>query len=268
MKAKDLSLVILKILALAIVLMLLNGVGSRFLPQNPDPIVEVEEPAAAVPDASFMTLVFSIMLLQTIALSYPVLRSKWHGWKLAVALFVLYFGSTTFISQLESLVYLGGKMPDGMVVGLMLMGLFAAGLFAPIAVLVLGKWKKPVPDPEPSRRHEPTSATEWVWKIALGGLIFLSLYYLFGYFVAWQIPALRDYYGGTDPGSFFAQMQNVAQGTPWMIPYQYVRSLIRKLFGWGTSLKPCRTSSSSDGSQPGCFVAWVPAKVSPSSGAQ
>lgn len=227
MNGKTFGLLILKILALAVVLMMLNGIGSNFLPDNPDPIAEVADPAATpVPGASFMVLVSGIMLLQTIALAYPIARSKWHGWKLVLGVFVLYYGTVTFTSQLESLVYLGGKMPDGMLRGLFLMGAFAAALFAPIAVLVLGKWKAPATEIDSGSRYQPTSLGEWSWKIALGGLIFLSLYYLFGYFVAWQIPALRDYYGGTDPGSFFAQMRNVAQGTPWMIPFQYVRSLM------------------------------------------
>jgi hypothetical protein len=226
MKRKDLALLPLRILALTVVMMVLNGIGSTFLPTNPDPIAGATEPtAAATPEGSFMALVFAIMLLQTIALAYPIVRSKWHGWKLALGIFVVYFGSVTFVSQMESLVYLEGKMPDGMVRGLFAMGAVAAALFSPIAVLVLGKWKRPAIETEISHRYEPRSAGEWAWKIALGGFIFLSLYYLFGYFVAWQIPALRDYYGGTDPGSFFAQMQNVAQGAPWMLPYQYLRSL-------------------------------------------
>ena len=234
MKGKDLAIIVIKILALAVVLLALNGIGSTFLPAtdgtSPEAAASAEAPQSTVeqsttpPSGSFMALVFGIMLLQTIALAYPTLRSKWHGWKLVAGLFVLYFGSTTFVSQLESLVYLGGKMPDGMVVGLMLMGIFAASLFSPIAVLVLGRWK--AASAGPIGHREPATPGEWTWKIALAAFVFLALYYLFGYYVAWQIPVLRDYYGGSDPGSFVAQMQSVAEGTPWMIPYQYLRSLI------------------------------------------
>jgi hypothetical protein len=115
-------------------------------------------------------------------------------------------------------------MPEGMQSGLFVMGAVAAVLFAPGAVLVLGKWKK---EADASIEHrQPASPGEWTWKIAVLGLVFLSLYYLFGYFVAWQIPAVRDYYGGTDPGSFIAQMKNVVIGQPWMVPYQYLRGLL------------------------------------------
>ena len=67
---------------------------------------------------------------------------------------------------------------------------------------------------------------EWSWKAATGGLVFLALYYLFGYYVAWQNPDLRAYYGGTDPGSFAAQMSGTLQSTPWMIPFQFARGLV------------------------------------------
>lgn len=37
---------------------------------------------------------------------------------------------------------------------------------------------------------------------------------------------VRDYYGGTDPGSFLAQMRGIVQGAPWMLPLQFARGLI------------------------------------------
>jgi len=231
MKGRDLGVLVAKIVVLAIVLMVVNGIGSRFLPaaatggggQVSETVVES---APAPPSGSFMAIVLSVMLLQTIALAYPVVRSKWNGWKLALAVFLLYFGTVTFMGQIESLVYLEDKMSSGMLVGLFSMGLFAAAVFSPVAVLVLGKWKVGAVASATSGHREPTSAGEWAWKFAVGGLVFLSLYYLFGYFVAWKNPLVRDFYGGTDPGSFFAQMSSIAQSTPWMLPFQYLRGLL------------------------------------------
>ena len=231
MKGKDLGILLVKIVLLAVVLMIVNGIGSRFLPaaeaEGTGQISEaVVESAPAPPSGSFMALVLFVMLLQTVALAYPVMRSKWSGWKLALAVFLLYFGPVTFMSQIESLVYLGDKMPNGMLPGLFAMGLFTAAVFSPVVVLVLGKWKAGTAASATSGHREPTSAGEWVWKTAVGGLVFLSLYYLFGYFVAWKNPLLRDFYGGTDPGSFFAQMSSIVESTPWMLPFQYLRSLL------------------------------------------
>ena len=231
MKGKDLGILLVKIVLLAVLLMMVNGIGSRFLPaaaaEGAGQISEaVVESAPAPPSGSFMALVLFVMLLQTVALAYPVMLSKWSGWKLALAVFLLYFGTVTFMSQMESLVYLGDKMPNGMLPGLFAMGLFTAAVFSPVVVLVLGKWKAGTAASATSGHREPTSAGEWAWKTAVGGLVFLSLYYLFGYFVAWKNPLLRDFYGGTDPGSFFAQMSSIVESTPWMLPFQYLRSLL------------------------------------------
>jgi hypothetical protein len=106
------------------------------------------------------------------------------------------------------------------------MGLFAAAVFSPVAVLVLGKWKAGTAASATSDHHEPTSAREWAWKTVVGSLVFLSLYYLFGYFVAWKNPLVRDYYGGTDPGSFFTQMISIVESTPLMLPFQFLRGLL------------------------------------------
>ncbi len=231
MKGRNLGILVVKIIVLAVLLMVINGIGSRFLPaaavEGAGQISEgVVESAPAPPSGSFMALVLIVMLLQTVALAYPILRSKWSGWKLVSAVFLLYFGTVTFMSQLESLVYLGGRIPEGMIPGLFAMGLFAAAVFSPVAVLVLGRRKAGTADPATSGRREPTSVGEWAWKTAVGGLVFLSLYYLFGYFVAWKNPSLRDFYGGTDPGSFLAQMSSIVESTPWMLPFQYLRSLL------------------------------------------
>jgi hypothetical protein len=231
MKGKDLGILLVKIVLLAVLLMMVNGIGSLFLPaaeaEGAGQISEaVVESTPAPPSGSFMALVLFVMLLQTVALAYPVMRSKWSGWKLALAVFLLYFGTVTFMSQIESLVYLGDKMPNGMLPGLFAMGLFTAAVFSPVVVLVLGKWKAGTAASATSGHREPTTAGEWAWKTAVGGLVFLSLYYLFGYFIAWKNPLLRDFYGGTDPGSFFAQMSSIVESTPWMLPFQYLRSLL------------------------------------------
>jgi hypothetical protein len=231
MTGKDLGVLVAKIVVLTILLMIISGIGSRFLPaggaegEEQIPVAAVEG-APAPPSASFMAIVLGVMLLQVIALAYPIMRSTWNGWKLTLAVFVLFFGTVTFMGQIESLVYLGSKMPNGMLSGIVGMGLFTAAVFSPIAVLVLGRWKAgPLTSAAPGHR-EPTSTKEWGWKTAVAGLVFLSLYYLFGYFVAWRNPLVREYYGGTDPGSFFAQIGSIIGSTPWMLPLQYVRGLL------------------------------------------
>lgn len=46
------------------------------------------------------------------------------------------------------------------------------------------------------------------------------------YFIAWQNPAVREYYGGIDEGSFFARMGAVLRDTFWLIPFQILRAML------------------------------------------
>ena len=218
-KAKESAILVLKILGLTLVLIAVNGLGSRLLPA-----IENGGQAAEPPSGSFLGLVALVMLLQTVALAYAIVRSKWSGWRLTAAVFVVFFGTVTFLNQIELLVYLGGRLPEGMQVGLFEMGLFNAAVFAPIAVLVLGKWKSLSSTGESSAAWRPSRV--WLWRAIGAGVVYLALYYLFGYYVAWQNPALREWYGGNDPGSFFAQMGGIVQDTPWMLPLQWVRGLL------------------------------------------
>ena len=153
--------------------------------------------ATASPVTAPISLILAIMLCQVLALTLPIVRSRWHGWRLALAMFVIFFGTQTFMSQIESVVYLGGKMPQGLVTGLFMMGLFVAAVFSPLAVLLLGRWK--------SAATSENFVTNTLnlgragWRVWLAGLVYLCLYSLFGYYVACQDPDLRAYYAGTDP---------------------------------------------------------------------
>jgi hypothetical protein len=68
-------------------------------------------------------------------------------------------------------------------------------------------------------------ASEWAWKLVVIALAYLILYFTFGYFIAWRNPAVLEYYGGVDEGSFLVHMRTVLRSTPWLIPIQVVRAL-------------------------------------------
>ena len=172
--------------------------------------------AAALP-------LLAVCLLETMVLTYLILRSRWGGWRLVVAVFFIFYGVTTFMPQIESAVFLT-RLPSGMLPRLFLMGALIAAPFSVLAVLILGKRKVEAIDAErDSRLGLPPG--EWAWKLPLIAIAYLILYFSFGYFIAWRQPAVQEYYGGTDPGSFLAQMGTVLRNTPWLIPFQIARAM-------------------------------------------
>ena len=218
--AKYYGLLALKIVALTIVLMLASSVGSRLLPSAGD------GGAVEAPSSGFFSLIFAVMLAQVVALAYPLLRSLWTGWTAVAALALLHFATVTGMNQIETVVYLGDDMPAGMVRGLFLMGLVVAAIFAPVAVFTLGRWRTPFTPPA-----KRATLNGWPWKIPAAGALYVLLYYLFGYYVAWQNPEVRAFYNGTDPGSFIAQMAGIVRDTPWMLPLQFLRGMLWVILG-------------------------------------
>jgi hypothetical protein len=169
----------------------------------------------------FLILSFSV----GIVVSYLVLRSSWHGWKLACAIFVAMYGISTIASQTDSIFFLSTKLPQGMIPALFLQGAIATVMFAPLAVVVLGKWQAASTahaSPEQTRMR----ASSIAWRIVLLVVAFVFLYMFFGYYVAWQNPVLRQYYGGSAYSSFFEGLQLNLANNRWIYPLQVFRALL------------------------------------------
>jgi hypothetical protein len=207
----------LKVIVLTIILFVCFAVAGRVLGQQSNTQAPEQAGAAALS-------LLGVCFLQATVLSYLILRSRWIGWRLAATIFVVFYGVATFMPQIESAVF-PTRLPPGMLPRLFLMGALIAAPFSLLAVLILGK-RKPAPaDPQSSSRViMPTG--EWAWKLVVIALAYLILYFTFGYFIAWRNPAVPEYYGGTDPGSFLAQMGTVLRDTPWLIPIQVVRAML------------------------------------------
>lgn len=165
--------------------------------------------------------------LQSIVFALIIFRSQWSGWKLAGAVFLAFYGLGTVIAQIESVVFLPRQLPPGMIPKLFIAGAITAGLFSPLAVLMLGKMRGTA-EPRVLQPRWVMPRSEWAWKLAAMAAAYVILYFTFGYFVAWKDPAVRAYYGGTDLG-FLGQM---AATPPWLFILQAFRGLLWAAFAW------------------------------------
>jgi hypothetical protein len=183
------------------------------------------------PDQSGSAAVALILVcaLEAAVLSWLILRSRWSGWRLMLAIAGIFYGVATFMGQIESAMFLT-RLPAGMIPRLFLMGALIAVPSSVLAVIVMGKReggsgkRNHESDPQGSSRLV-IPGHEWAWRLAMIAIAYVTLYFTFGYFIAWRNPAVREYYGGGDPGSFFAQMGTVIRDTPWLIPFQILRSM-------------------------------------------
>jgi hypothetical protein len=170
---------------------------------------------------AIMTGVLVLSFLNTSVLSFIISRSRYRGWKLVLAIAVVLYGVMTVLPQLETAFFV--KLPSGMLAGLFLFGAVFAIVFSIFAVIILGKLKS-APIINESRLEMP--ARQWLVRVCITVLVYLVLYFTFGYFIAWKSEAVRAYYGGNDPGSFLAQIRNVWRDTPLLFPLQVVRALL------------------------------------------
>lgn len=200
----------------------LDKIGQQTVASQPAPPANQHVPQ--MPQTFLRSfLVFTLCVGGT--LSYFILRSRWHGWTLAGAMFVGMYGISTVASQIESIVFLSNKLPHGMVRAIFVQGAIAAALFAPLAVLLLGKWRVTTAEAASPGRARMAAASA-AWRVAFLVLAFLFLYMFFGYFVAWQNPELRRYYAGQEWPTFFDSLKGNWLNSRWIFLLQSFRALL------------------------------------------
>ena len=158
-------------------------------------------------------------------LSFPILRSPWHGANLVGAVFLVQFGVETFMSQIETL-YFNRALQVGSLefVNIVNSGILQALFFAPLAVLIIGKMKK---SPRHGVRLTAVSPIEWGVRFAAITVLYPLVYFLFGYFVAWQWQELRLFYtGSTAILPFFSHFQGYFSADKTIILFQLMRGIL------------------------------------------
>ncbi|HYT67609.1 MAG TPA: hypothetical protein VEL51_14365 [Vicinamibacterales bacterium] len=167
-----------------------------------------------------------IALANLFVVAALILTSRWGGWKLAVSLALAYYGAVTFLPQIETWYFLSSiTVGPQLLPRLFVMGIPTAFLFIPLAVWVLGK-RRARADASPNPALV-MPIQEWIWKLATVAVAYLVLYWGAGYFIAWQNPELRAFYG--QPGEalpFFTQTANTLRHDPMLFPLQILRGLL------------------------------------------
>jgi hypothetical protein len=143
--------------------------------------------------AGFALIVVAV--IDALVLSFLILRSPWRGLRLIGAVFLIHLGVETIMTQIETFYFNSAlQLSTGELLGLVAGGGVRALIFAPLAVVILGRLRK-------SKAAEATmTATlpaEWAPCFAALALVYVVIYFAFGYFVAWQWEATRLYYTGT-----------------------------------------------------------------------
>ena len=184
-------------------------------------LASAAETASPAEAGSTLAALFLVSLINAAVWTYLILRSRWSGWKLILTVFFLFYGVSTVMPQIET-AYFISRLPPGMLQRLFLAGLIMAAVFAPLAVLIL--WKAKSSGNGTSKLKLTRGA--WVGGISLIVVAYIIIYFTFGYFIAWRNPAVRAYYGGSDPAGFVTQITTLLRDEPLLLLLQAARALL------------------------------------------
>jgi hypothetical protein len=187
-----------------------------------------------------------ITLADLLVIAALILTSRWACWKLAVSLALAYYGAVTFMTQIETWHFLSSiTISPQLLPRLFLMGIPTAFLFIPLAVWILGKGHA-TSDTSPNIALV-MPVQQWIWKLTAILVVYLILYWGASYFITWQNPDLRAFYG--QPGEalpFFTHTANTLCSDPILFPLQILRALLWALCALpvirGSRVNPWRTA--------------------------
>ncbi|MBN2148516.1 MAG: hypothetical protein JW726_14100 [Anaerolineales bacterium] len=168
---------------------------------------------------------FLVSAINALVLAYPILLSHWYGIRLVSAVIIVQFGVETFMTQIETLFFNSAiQMSATELVGLVTSGLIRAVIFAPLAVLLLGRMKK---ERLPEEKIIGFKHPKWWIIFASLAVLYVVIYFMFGYFVAWQWEETRLFYSGTsDIKPFVTHFADLFRTNPGILPFQLLRGVL------------------------------------------
>jgi len=153
-------------------------------------------------------------------------RSSFKGLAMVGQLFVLSFGAQVFMTQVETGYFISAfplLTNNFQIYNLVLRGLMTSLILSLVVTMIVGGFSK---QPRPQKTFI-TSTGNSVKHGAWLPVVYIALYMLFGYFVAWQIKELRLFYGGpAQLNGFFEQWGLSLMAKPELPAFQYFRGVL------------------------------------------
>lgn len=133
-----------------------------------------------------------VSFLNVLVVAWFVNRTHLRGFKLALWVFFLLFGVMFFMTQIETLIFNSAiEMPLPVIGATVASGGLATLSVAILAALYRRKLGLPAP------REMWIDPKRNVIKLLMLAVIYMIFYFVFGYYTAWQVPGLREFYSGS-----------------------------------------------------------------------
>lgn len=213
--------VFFKLLGISLIATLFFIIGSAALPFSPNFIEKAQ-------DASPFELVFIVMVHLWFAATvfYIGKHAEWKNKWLIGSLIFVYATVYCFMTQIETL-FFGAAFPglsDSDAWVIMLANLIPLLLIVPLTLMVTKRSTLTTP------MMPRWSLITLISRILLLGGVYALIYFVFGYFVAWQFADLRWFYSGsTDKQPFISHMISNIQDSR-ILSFQLLRGVLFSTF--------------------------------------
>jgi hypothetical protein len=158
-------------------------------------------------------------------------NTHWNGIKLFFNIVLVVFFIQSFMTQIETL-FFGYAFPAFPKLDIIFITI--AGLFPVLAVVLL--LLKFFQNKDSVFEKNEINIKSTLIRLSVIGVIYLFVYMVFGYFVAWQFEELRIFYSGSSEKlSFWGQTVNNFKINPIIFPFQIIRGIL-----FGAAIIPIR----------------------------
>jgi hypothetical protein len=184
---------------------------------------------AAAPASGFLPAGTAFLLnglVNGLILVWAGQRSSRKGFALWGQLFVLSFGAQVFMTQIETGYFLPAfplLRGNFELYLLILRGLMTSALITLLVTVAVGGFSRKARAQAKFTVSSDNAVKSGSWLAAA----YIVLYFIFGYYVAWQSQELRLFYGGpAELNSFFAQLSQTFMDRPEIPVFQYFRGIL------------------------------------------
>lgn len=177
-----------------------------------------------------------VCLLNSIIIIWYTKRSTLCCNNLFFMVFIVSFGVMFFMTQIETMYFnYAIKMPRQIIFSTLATGV-AVGIVASVFAVKIKKHNNRIEYIGAKNRIYKHKLRELILKTAVLATIYTIFYFVFGYYIAWQFPLLREYYTGTQQIlPFFIHMKNQLSTDPWLVLFQIFRGMLWAIIGYLTA---------------------------------
>ena len=198
-------------------------VSNMLSPLSPE-IMEAGESATGFLSAG-MAFLFNAVV-NAVILVWAARRSSFRGLIMVGQLFVLSFGAQVFMTQIET-GYFMSAFPllhnNFQIYNLVFRGLITSVLLSVLVTWIVGGFSKKTQPESNFTVTTDNAVKQGAWL----SVVYIILYMLAGYFIAWQVKELRLFYGGpAELNGFFEQWGLTAMAKPEFPVFQYFRGTL------------------------------------------